>query len=305
MTKRNLTLGTASGKLGSTVYYRRRGQQISRVLVSSINDKRTLAQRLQRARFANYVAGWRLVRQYVERSWRGVSRYGSPENAFYHHNRGFMPTASKGMSRAGYAFPPLGIVTYGSLQVGFSLRGVGVNSSVPPTGLSAVSVELEGVSSAPQNTVFLAGAFVSADVGVQATDIVHILAWAYAISSTSTSIVSASEYSSPQVYHLAVSASGAYKPLSDAAPWLEVSAGTMPNGRTAIGFDIASAYLPSEPPNGFVDYVFALYIERPSNPQHSRYSRARFVAHEDTTATLRSLCDDTGLSQTIANTYLL
>lgn len=305
MTKRNLTLGTASGKLGSVVYFRRRGQQIARVLVSSVNDKRSLGQRFQRARFANYVAAWRLLRQYVERSWRGVSRYGSAENSFYHHNRGLMPTATKEMSRMGYAFPPLGIITYGSLQVGFNLRGVGIASAVPPTGVSAVSVELAGVTSAPQTTSALAAAFVNADVGVLRSDVIHILSWAYTMSDDESDVVDAAVYSPPSVFHVAVSMANDSEQLSAVAPWLVVTAGTSLRGRSALGLDIASPYLPADPPRGYTDAVFAIYVERPSNPQHSRYSRARFVTHQDLLPFLQDLCDDTPLSRAIADTYLL
>lgn len=305
MTKRNLTLGTASGKLGSTVYFRRRGQQIARVLVSSVNDNRTPAQRLQRAKFANYVAGWRLIRQYVEQSWRGVSRYGSPENAFYHHNRGFMPTATKGMSRAGYAFPPLGIVTYGALQVGFTLRGVGITTTTTPSGTFPVSVELDAALSAPTTLSQLAGIFTVSEVGVEVTDVIHILAYAYMYSSSPTDIVSVSESAAPRVYHLAASSQSGAATLAAVAPWLEVNAGTSSNNRRALGFRVKSSYLPDIPDVGDVGYVFAIYVERPSNPQYSRFSRARFIAPENVLNPLRNLCGNTPLAQAVANTYTL
>lgn len=303
MTKRNLTLGSASGKLGSVVYFRRRGQQIARLLVSSPRDPRTLAQCRQRAKFANYVNAWRYIKPYVGESWRGSSRYGSSENAFYHHNRTLMPAISKTMSRYGYAYPPLGIVTYGSLQVGISMSPLAVQRPAPDTGLSDASIPLRNTSSVPQTTTQLAGAFVAEDVGITPTDIIHILAWCYPISQMSSTAAAVGESAAPLVYHVAVSASMTSISLSTAAPWLLLTIGNDTRGRRALGVEVMSSYLPNEPAYGYVDRVFTMWVERPSNPQYSRFSRASFVSSEDVLSTLRDLSGDTELANTMALTY--
>lgn len=53
MSKRNSVLGTASGKLGDTVYYRRKGQQASRTYRASIAKRDAYANKLNRAKLRN------------------------------------------------------------------------------------------------------------------------------------------------------------------------------------------------------------------------------------------------------------
>lgn len=303
MTKRNLTLGTASGRLGSVVYFRRRGQQIARVLVSSINDKKSLPQCLQRARFANYVGAWRMLRPYVEQSWRGVSRYGSPENAFYHHNRQLMPTCSKGMSRAGSAFPPLGLVTCGSLNVStsFAQRGSQIQSGSKP--LAAWSFILPSAIADPTTKGELFDAIKSASVGMEDNDIVHILAIAYPWGTNSIRLVESAEEVAPQVYHVSLSRAEANVSLSSACPWLRVGYALTFDDLPAIGIDLDSNLLPPDPTYGVIDYVMTAYVERPRNPQYARFTRSKFSAHPDIYEPLQSLCNYTDAAVLFAETF--
>lgn len=303
MTKRNLTLGTASGKLGSVVYFRRRGQQIARVLVSSINDKKTLPQCLQRARFANYVGAWRMLRPYIERSWRGVSRYGSRENAFYHHNRQLMPTCSKGMSRAGYAFPPLGLLTYGSLNVSttFAARGAQLQAGSKP--LVSWSFLLPSVIAAPSTKGDLFNAIKSTAIGMEDNDIIHILVVAYGVGAQDLGYVEPAEEVAPQVYHVEISRAEGDVMLATACPWLRVGYALTFDDRHAIGLDFITDYLPAEPESGFIDKVMAVFVERPRNPQYARYTRSKFTSYEDAYNLLRSLCNDTDVAVLFAETF--
>lgn len=303
MTKRNLTLGTASGKLGSVVYFRRRGQQIARVLVSKINDNRSLAQCRQRARFANSVALWRLLRPYVGVSWRGVSRYGSPENAFYHHNRGLLPTCSKNMSRSGYAFPCLGIISYGSLPVDVPFAARPVTGSGSYRGTLLFSILTPGAVVKPENAVSLFNLIQAASQGIENSDIIHIIAMAYGAADLPSQAVSAAEQYAPKVYHVALNNSIPSVPLNVLAPWLRAEPAVTTDNGTALGIDIEPTWLPSEPNAGFVDYVFAIFVERPGNPQYARFSRARFLGGTDVMATLNNLCKDSALSDEFANTF--
>lgn len=303
MTKRNLTLGTASGKLGSVVYFRRRGQQIARVLVSSVNDRRSVAQCRQRARFANSVSLWRLLRPYVEDAWRGVSRYGSQENAFYHHNRGLMPTCSRGMSRAGYAFPCLGIITYGSLPVNVPLVARPIRGTGSYTGVLQYSI-LQQSTLRPLTSVEALFRFLQeSSTGIEDSDVIHIVAMAFGVSEELSTAVSSAEQYAPKVYHVALDSVAPSTALGTAAPWLRVAQGTTVDSELAVGFDIVDSWLPEEPDNGFVDYVLALFVERPSNPTHSRFSRSRFLLNEDAARALTSLCKDTSLANSFAETF--
>lgn len=303
MTKRNLTLGTASGRLGSVVYFRRRGQQIARVLVSSINDKKSLPQCLQRARFANYVGAWRMLRPYVEQSWRGVSRYGSQENAFYHHNRQLMPTCSKGMSRAGSAFPPLGLVTYGSLNVStsFAPRGSQIQSGNKP--LAAWSFLLSGAIDDPTTKGELFDAIKSASIGMEDDDVVHLLAVAYGWSDSYFHLVESAEEVTPEVFHVSLSKADVNVALSSACPWLRVGYALTFDDQHAIGIDLDGNSLPAEPASGVVDYVMTAFVERPRNPQFARFTRSKFSAHPDIYEPLQSLCNYTDAAVLFADTF--
>lgn len=303
MTKRNLTLGSASGKLGSTVYMRRRGQQIARLLVSSPADPRTRSQCLQRAKFANYVSLWRLLRPYVGDTWRGVSRYGSSENAFFHHNRGLMPTASRGMSRSGSAFPSLGIISYGGLAVNVPLLARRVTGTASYRGIMPFSIVAQNVVAPPQDVVSLFNIFQLSSIGIDDSDRIHIVAMAYGSSDSVNSAVESAEQYAPKTYGVVLSKDALGISLSSAAPWLRAEPAITSDGVATLGLDIIENFLPETPDLGYVDYVMALFVERPSNPQFARFSRSRFLADSDVMATLRSLCGDTPLSNKFASTF--
>lgn len=303
MTKRNLTLGTASGKLGSVVYFRRRGQQIARVLVSSVNDRRSIAQCRQRARFANSVAIWRALRPYVGVSWRGVSRYGSPENAFYHHNRGLMPTCSRNMSRAGSSFPCLGIITYGSLPVDVPFAARQVTGTGLYKGLMSFSILLPAPMGKPADAAVLFNIIQSASQGIEDSDIVHIMAMAYGAADSLLDVLPSAEQYAPRVYHVAISKSMAGITLTEAAPWLRCEPATTQLNEVALGFDIMPDWLPDEPDAGFVDNVMTMFVERPHNPPYARFSRSRFLGDNTVVSLLYSLCKDTPYSDLFAETF--
>lgn len=303
MTKRNLTLGTASGKLGSVVYFRRRGQQIARVLVSSVNDRRSIAQCRQRARFANSVALWRALRPYVGVSWRGVSRYGSPENAFYHHNRGLMPTCSRNMSRAGSAFPCLGIITYGSLPVDVRFTAQFATGTGAYKGLMSFSILTSTPMGKPLFASILFNIIQSVSQGIEDSDVIHIIAMAYGAADSTSNIVESAEQHAPQVYHVGLSKSMTEVALTEIAPWLRCEPATTPLNEFALGFDIMPDWLPDDPDNGFVDYVMTMFVERPRNPPYARFSRSRFLGDNSIIGLLRNLCNDTAYSDLFAETF--
>ena len=60
MSKRSLFWGQASGKLGEAVYYRAGGEQRTRSYVAKIKNPKTRAQALQRTKFNNMVAVFRV-----------------------------------------------------------------------------------------------------------------------------------------------------------------------------------------------------------------------------------------------------
>lgn len=303
MTKRNLTLGTASGRLGSVVYFRRRGQQIARVLVSAVNDPRTLAQCRQRSRFANYVTSWRLLRQYVEPSWRGVSRYGSKENAFYTHNRLLMPGISKEASRLGYALPPLGIITYGSLATTFTAYdGETTWLSDGRTRLGQY-IPYDNGSTNPYWTDDFVNTILAAEVGVKRGDILHFLIFSFPFSGDPENHVEIETAIPPRIIHSALDTANYPPHFATAFPWWKTQISTNEYGRRVLPLLLASGYQPNDPPDGSSVTSWAVWVERPSAPQYARYSRARFVTFPDTQGYLRDLCGNTDLANTAALTF--
>lgn len=303
MTKRNLTLGTASGRLGSVVYFRRRGQQIARVLVQSINDRRSIAQCRQRARFANSVALWRLLRPYVGESWRGVSRYGSPENAFYHHNRGLMPTCSKNMSRSGYAFPSLGIISYGSLPVDVPIVARAVYEEGPAERTMLFSILTRALVIEPTSASQVFDIIKSSSSGIEDTDKIHFVGMAYGASDYLQNAVSAAEQYPPRIYHAEITKSTPSLSLSVVAPWLRFAPAKTSGRGNALGIDFEESWLPEAPSNGFVDYVLAVFVERSDNPPYSRFSRSRFIGDSVVISTLNDLRKDSAAADAFANTF--
>lgn len=280
MTKRNLTLGTASGKLGSVVYFRRRGQQIARVLVSQVNDKKTIDQCYVRGRFANYVNLWRLLRPYIADSWSGVSRYGSPENAFYRHNRGLIPVCSAQMSREGYAFPNFGLVTYGSLPVSLNLD----YDLYPPAGggNNQIAAWLTNVESAGSLSTIadLSSALISSNIGIQSGDMLHVLAYMYSFDPIDFAPSFALK-APPSVVHYSVRISTTHLgTLSEAMHAIDWKIGVDSSGRQIIGAWPNRAFFNEDYEDEQRGCFFTMFVERPGNPRYNRYSRSRFVMQQ-------------------------
>lgn len=280
MTKRNLTLGTASGKLGSVVYFRRRGQQIARVLISQVNDKKTINQCYVRGRFANYVNLWRMLRPYVAESWRGVSRYGSPENAFAKHNKGLMPIASAQMSREGYAFPNFGLVTYGSLPTALNV----VYDTYPPLGSTGYqwAAWLPNVTapSIPQTLGQLSNILVSPRTGVLEGDIVHILAYTFSYDPVSFSPAGALRQAPSVVHYTLRMDKSSSLPIVSAAPGIRWYIGSTGSTGVILGAWLTDELLPEANGDYSIGCFFTMFVERPSNPPYARFSRSRFVTSE-------------------------
>lgn len=303
MTKRNLTLGTASGRLGSVVYFRRRGQQIARVLVSSVNDKRSLAQCRQRARFANYVASWRMLRRYVEDSWRGVSRHGSTENAFYKHNRLLMPAISKEMSRLGYGWPPLGIVTYGSLNVGLQIVSGKATRQGSDVENYWVWLPYGSAAEIPSTISDFSRVITSAGYGVQYGDIVHLACWNVPIRADVYNLPAAWAEVEPTIYHSSFVVSNSDESFAEAVPWWRMELLYPPNGGSALLMRLALGWQPADPTDGETFPFYAVWVERPSNPSYSRFSRARFMAIQPIMEELLRFTKNTEFSDLMASTY--
>lgn len=72
MAKGNLFLGMARGKVGSVVFSRLEGQQVSRAYNSQVSNPKSLNQRIQRAVFATATRGAKFMSSIVDHSFFGV-----------------------------------------------------------------------------------------------------------------------------------------------------------------------------------------------------------------------------------------
>lgn len=278
MTKRNLTLGSASGKLGSVVYMRRRGQQIARLLVPSPHNPRTIAQCGNRAAFANYVAQWRALKTYVQNTWRGVSRYGSRENAFYRHSRGQMPAITRDASRLGQFLPTRGLVTYGSLPVNLAYDFKYGYSTGSGEELNAVYFLNSLGASAPTTVEGLFSKMKNWGVGVTEGDIFHLLLYTWYIKRESSQPLLEPQSNQPLINHMTCVLSASNNtPILQALPQVGFYQGDLdPTGKFVCVQPLPSVY-PTQIGDTYLCYAMSMWIERPSAPLSSRYSRSRFT----------------------------
>lgn len=86
MSKDNMLLGYARGKVGSLVFARRMGQQITRAYNGNPRDAATKAQVEQRVRIANVVAMYRAIRSIVNHSFEGARGGQTSYNLFVKAN---------------------------------------------------------------------------------------------------------------------------------------------------------------------------------------------------------------------------
>lgn len=88
MSKDNMLLGYARGKVGSLVFARRLGQQVTRAYNANPKDAATLAQTKQRVRLANVVNMYRATRLLTNHSFEGAVGGQTSYNLFVRYNLG-------------------------------------------------------------------------------------------------------------------------------------------------------------------------------------------------------------------------
>lgn len=86
MSKGNMFLGFARGKVGDIVFSRRMGQQITRAYVSKVNDATTRSQVLQRSLLGNVVSMYRLLRSWLVGAYESAAAGQSDYNVFASQN---------------------------------------------------------------------------------------------------------------------------------------------------------------------------------------------------------------------------
>jgi hypothetical protein len=98
MSKGNMLLGMARGKVGDLVFTRRNGEQITRPRVRVVNNPKTEGQQIQRMIFASCIWAYQKLKSVCDHSFEGV-KYGADSQAkFMSENlkalRAYYPTSA-------------------------------------------------------------------------------------------------------------------------------------------------------------------------------------------------------------------
>lgn len=86
MSKGNILLGYARGKVGDLVFVRRNGEQVVRPYVSTVKNPQTRSQMEQRVKWPNLVAAWRVLKPYIQLGMQDKKPSQSDYNAFISRN---------------------------------------------------------------------------------------------------------------------------------------------------------------------------------------------------------------------------
>ena len=122
MSKGNMFINKAAGKVGNLVLYKRNGEQVMRAYQNKVKNPRTLEQVMQRAKFANAVKFYkRAVKNFFPFAFEDQKRNESAFNAFMRHNISLSPFLTKPMVDES-KFPAVGswMLTQGSLNQPFA-----------------------------------------------------------------------------------------------------------------------------------------------------------------------------------------
>ena len=122
MSKGNMFINKAAGKIGNLVLYQRNGEQVMRAYQNKVKNPRTLEQVMQRAKFANAVKFYkRAVKNFFPFAFEDQRANESAFNAFMRHNIALSPFLTKPMVDEG-KFPAVGpwMLTQGSLNQPYS-----------------------------------------------------------------------------------------------------------------------------------------------------------------------------------------
>ena len=146
MSKGNMFINKAAGKVGNLVLYTRSGEQVMRAYQNKVKNPRTLEQVMQRAKFANAVKFYkRAVKNFFHFAFEDQRANESAFNAFMRHNIALSPFLTKPMVDES-KFPAVGswMLSQGSLNQPFSDIQLGKDGSGKPLDYLKVNL-LEGM----------------------------------------------------------------------------------------------------------------------------------------------------------------
>lgn len=129
MSKGNMFINKAAGKVGNLVLYTRSGEQVMRAHQSKVKNPRTLEQVIQRAKFANAVKFYkRAIKNFYPFAFEDQKQNESAFNAFMRHNISLSPFLTRPMVDEA-KFPAIGawMMSQGSLNQPFARIDMIVN----------------------------------------------------------------------------------------------------------------------------------------------------------------------------------
>ena len=146
MSKGNMFINKAAGKVGNLVLYTRSGEQVMRAYQNKVKNPRTLEQVMQRAKFANAVKFYkRAVKNFFPFAFEDQRANESAFNAFMRHNIALSPFLTRPMVDEG-KFPAVGswMLSQGSLNQPFADIQLSKDESGKPLDVLRVNL-LDGM----------------------------------------------------------------------------------------------------------------------------------------------------------------
>ena len=163
MSKNNMLLGYARGKVGDLVFARRLGQQTTRAYNSNPRDAKTRSQVTQRVKIANVIAMYRALKNICNHSFEGLSVGQSCYNAFVKANlTGNQVSLTKEAASLGACIVAPYLISRGSLA-SIIVEGTGADAV---TNISVGDLTISGTTTIGQ----FAKAVVANNAGIEHGD---------------------------------------------------------------------------------------------------------------------------------------
>lgn len=163
MSKNNMLLGYARGKVGDLVFARRLGQQTTRAYNSNPRDAKTRSQVTQRVKIANVIAMYRALKNVCNHSFEGLSVGQSCYNAFVKANlTGNQVSLTKEAASLGACIVAPYLISRGSLA-SIIVEGTGADAV---TNISVGNLAISGTTTIGQ----FAKAVVANNAGIEHGD---------------------------------------------------------------------------------------------------------------------------------------
>lgn len=166
MSKDNMLLGYARGKVGSLVFARRLGQQITRAYNANPKDAATRSQVEQRVKMANVVNMYRATRALTNHSFEGATSGQTSYNLFVRYN---LATSKVSLSKEAASFGACVVAPYivskGTLP-SILVQGVGADAT---TNIAVGSLEINDETTIAQFAAALVANNPSINFGDQLT----------------------------------------------------------------------------------------------------------------------------------------